>query len=267
MLASTDSSLLGNAGEAGIAPRHTIERAYSDARSLAFRFRRRRFALLQPIIERIIAEKGRCRIADIGGTEFYWRIAEDFVARAPVEIHLVNLEKAPVKGTKFVAHAGDACALGQFGDDSFDLVHSNSVIEHVGSWKRMAAMAAEVRRLAPAYFLQTPNFWFPYEPHFRCPFFHWLPESARARLLMQLNLGFGGRQRTLHAAMQGVQSSYLIGAAQLAELFPDARIVREKVGPLTKSLMAIREQRDSPAPLYAGRVVPAKIDAACYQGA
>lgn len=223
--------------------RHAVERSYGDSRSAAFRFRQRRFALVQPMIEAVIAAKGSCRIADIGGTEYYWLIASDFLAKAPVEIHLINLEKAETKGRQFVAHAGDACALSHFADDSFDLVHSNSVIEHVGDWKRMARMAGEVRRLAPAYFLQTPNFWFPYEPHFRAPFFHWLPEPVRARLLMTFNLGFGGRRETMDAAMQGLQSSNLLGAAQLAALFPDARIARERIGPLTKSLMAIRERR------------------------
>lgn len=250
MLTSLGGFSRGFASAATPAPRHTVESAYGDVRSLAYRFRQRRFALLQPVIERIIARKGHCRIADIGGTEYYWQIAGDFIARAAVEIHLINLEKAATIGGKFTTHAGDACRLAAFADDSFDLVHSNSVIEHVGDWRRMTAMADEVRRLAPAYFVQTPNFWFPYEPHFRAPFFHWLPEPVRARLLMRFNLGFGGRRATLDAAMQGLQSSNLIGEAQMAALFPDARIAREKVFCLTKSLMAIREERygDEPSP-------------------
>ena len=223
------------------APALSVDRVYLQGRSLPFQFRQRRFQHIQPLIEAIIREKGHCRIADIGGTQYYWKIAEDFVARSPVEINLINLEAVPVTNPKFVSHAGNACALDQFADNSFDLVHSNSVIEHVGSWAHMADMARHVRRLAPTYVVQTPNFWFPYEPHFRFPMFHWLPEPVRCRLLMRFNLGFGGRRQTIDAAMRAVQSSNLLDARQMQALFPDARLVRERIGPLTKSVMLIRQ--------------------------
>ncbi len=193
------------------------------------------------MIERIVARKGSCRIADIGGTEYYWRIAADFVAKTPVEIHLINLEAAPVKGAKFISHAGCATALEPFADLAFDLVHSNSVIEHVGRWQNMMAMALNVRRLAPSYFVQTPNFWFPIEPHFRFPGFHWMPEAVRADLLLRFNLGFGGRHGTVDAAMRAVQSSNLLTARQMRTLFPDAALVREYVGPFTKSIIMMRD--------------------------
>jgi hypothetical protein len=221
--------------------RHTVEQTYLNAHSLSFQARQRRFRHIRPMIERIIERKGLCRIADIGGTEYYWEIAKDFIDQAPVEIHLFNLEPTEVRHRKFVSHCGNACDLGRYNNNSFDMVHSNSVIEHVGGWKQACDMAGEVRRLAPTYYVQTPNFWFPYEPHFRFPAFQFLPEQVRYRLLMWCNLGFGGRRTTVDAAMRGVQSVDLLDMRQMRELFPDAVMKRERIGPLTKSILAIRE--------------------------
>ena len=69
----------------------------------------------------------------------------------------------------------DATNLHEFGDASFDIAFSNSVIEHLSTFENQARMAAEVRRVARAYWVQTPNFWFPIEPHFLVPAWHWLP--------------------------------------------------------------------------------------------
>jgi len=225
-------------------PRHSIERVYKSGQSFAFRARQRRFAHVRAMIEQIIAQKGHCRIADLGGTAYYWDIARPFIVRAPVEINLFNLDPdAPDAGAPFVAHHGNVCDLSHIDDMSFDLVHSNSVIEHVGTWREMSQMAANVRRLAPAYYVQTPYYWFPIEPHFRAVGFHYLPEQIRLRLMMNFNLGFGGRRQTVDAAMQAVQSAVLLDRRQLAALLPDATIVNERFGPLTKSLMALRAPR------------------------
>lgn len=222
-------------------PRHSVAATYLNGRSLAFKARQRRFRLVRAMIDDIVARKGKCRIADIGGTEYYWRISNGYIEQAPVEITLINLTAAPVGGDRFQSIAGDATDLADIDDNAFDLVHSNSVIEHVGSWDRMTRMAANVRRLAPSYYVQTPNFWFPFEPHFRFPGFQYLPEQVRARLLMTFNLGFGGRRATLDAAMRAVQSAALLNAAQMRVLFPDGELRRERIGFLTKSLMMLRK--------------------------
>lgn len=221
-------------------PRYSIANTYLDPRAASFRFRAKRFERLRPVIEDIIAEKGKCRIADIGGTEYYWDIFGSFVADNPIEITLFNLEAPAVRSSRFASKVGDATDLSDLPDNAFDLIHSNSVIEHVGNWDRMCRMARNVRRLAPRYFVQTPSFWFPYEPHFRFPFFHWLPEQARAELLLNFNLGFGGKRTDYDAAMRGVQSAYLLNERQFRYLFPDAEIAKERAFGLTKSLMAIR---------------------------
>lgn len=222
-------------------PRYSIANTYENPKAAAFRFRLRRFQHIKPMIDKVIAEKGHCRIADIGGTEYYWGIFSDYVSANPVQIDLINLAEVQVRGEKFRSLAGNATELGHIPDNAYDLVHSNSVIEHVGDWNRMTAMAGHVRRIAPRYYVQTPNFWFPYEPHFRAPFFHWLPEPTRCALLMRFNLGFGGKRPTVQSAMRGLQSANLLGKMQFQALFPDATLIPERTFGLTKSFMAVRD--------------------------
>jgi hypothetical protein len=64
----------------------------------------------------------------------------------------------------------------------------------------MVAFAREVRRLAPSYFVQTPNFWFPMEPHWMVPAFHWLPAPVRVQMFMRFDLGHARRTDTVGAA-------------------------------------------------------------------
>jgi SAM-dependent methyltransferase len=74
----------------------------------------------------------------------------------------------------------DAAAGLPFADAEFDLVYCSSVIEHVAPAQR-AAFAAELRRVARGWFVQTPAFSFPIEPHALLPAAHWLPPRLRQR--------------------------------------------------------------------------------------
>ena len=161
----------------------------------------------------------------------------------PCHITLVNLEgdqSGAVADGRFTSIAGDACDLGQLGDFSFDLIYSNSVIEHVGRWQDQCKMAQEIRRLAPRYFVQTPNFWFPVEPHFRMPLIHWLPEPWRVAILMRHACGCYPRAQSCSQALRIFNDARLLDARAMAELFPDSVIERERFLGLTKSLIAVR---------------------------
>lgn len=204
------------------------------------RFRRKRLSRFLDVTRRIAQENGKVSILDVGGTISYWRSMRGLWADIPLDITLVNLGTEDSDDGPFHIRGGNACALPEYEDNSFDIVHSNSVIEHVGTWSNMADMAKEVRRLAPHYYVQTPNFWFPMEPHYRTLFFQMFPENMRARMLLKKKRGFRGPHATLGAAMQDLQSVALIDFRQMTELFPDARIERERFMGLTKSLIAWR---------------------------
>lgn len=204
-------------------------------------FRRRRFAAIERQIEAIAEARGACRILDLGGRPEYWQQALPVLQRCGAHVTIVNIERTqPEPLPLFDFHYGDACDLSQYADAQFDLAHSNSLIEHLGTWDNMRRCAAEIRRVADAYYVQTPNFWFPYEPHFRAPFFHWLPEQVRARLITRFALGYFNRARSIDKAMINVESVRLIDRAQMAILFPDAEIDIERFVGLAKSLIATR---------------------------
>lgn len=216
----------------------------SNPNSLVSRFRRARARRIVVLIEAIHAERGAVRIIDLGGEPEYWSLFErTFLDRCGARITLVNPGGfADADPTLFDSVDGDACALPQYTDNSFDLVHSNSVIEHVGDWVRMEAFAGECRRLAPRYYVQTPYFWFPVEPHFSAPFFHWRSEQSRARALMKRGHGFSERAPDIGAAMRDVQHARLLDKTQFRFLYPDAEHHDEVALGLTKSLIAVRAQ-------------------------
>lgn len=127
---------------------------------------------------------------------------------------------------------GDGTRL-QYGDREFPVVYSNSVIEHVPK-ELQQAFADEIRRVGERYFVQTPNRWFPVEPHYQTPFFHFLPVRARKWLNRHLTLGWREKGRW--------EDVNLLSARDLRRLFPDAVIHRERLLGLTKSLMAVRRK-------------------------
>jgi hypothetical protein len=88
------------------------------------------------------------------------------------------------------------------------------------------AMLRELRRVGQRWFVQTPNRGFPIEPHALLPFVHWLPQRL-GRALWRIG-GSGDPYDEVR----------LLDARELRRLFPDAVIVRERAGPLTKSLVA-----------------------------
>jgi hypothetical protein len=124
----------------------------------------------------------------------------------------------------------DGTAL-PFTDREFDVAFSNSVIEHVPP-ERQQAFANEISRVANRYWVQTPNRYFPIEPHYQVPLFQFLPDRVRRWLNSRFTLGWQGKGEW--------EEITLLGAGDMRRLFPDAEIHRERVLGLTKSLIAVR---------------------------
>ncbi len=216
---------------------------YTNPQTIGSRMRIARLRkFLLPLIEQVHARNGSVRILDLGGAGNYWMPIMPDIERLSCSVTVMNLVisgavKGDARNIEFVE--GDACVT-SYSDLSFDLVHSNSMIEHVGSWSNMVAAAGEIRRLAPSYYVQVPYFWFPLEPHFRVLGFQWLPENVRARMLMSRARGFYSKAADMDEAMRAVQTVYLLDRRQMQALFPDAEFKSERLLGLTKSLIAIR---------------------------
>jgi hypothetical protein len=71
------------------------------------------------------------------------------------------------------------------------------------------------------------------------PFFGILPMRMRAFLLRRLDLGWHKRQPDPAAALADVRSIRLLTGGELRQLFPSARIVRERLLWMTKSYIVL----------------------------
>ena len=212
-----------------------------NPRSICARLRRRRLRLLEGLISGLPTP---VRILDVGGSESFWLVSGWLEDQSKnLHITLINVDEEASKtegaGGQLIGLVGDACDLSRFSPGDFDIVFSNSVIEHVGNASMRERMAAEIRRLSDIYFVQTPNKYFPIEPHFLFPFFQFLPLAIRCWLLQHMRLGWIARRRDHDVAMKTVAEVDLLGEREFAGLFPDATIKRERLL-VTKSLMAIK---------------------------
>jgi len=125
-----------------------------------------------------------------------------------------------------------------FPDREFDVVISSSVIEHVGGRDDQAAFAREVRRVGKAYYVQTPNLYFPVETHVHTPFFQFLSKKWQRRLVRNFTVR-GLIERFPHSECDSLTYGInLLSRRDVAALFPDAEIIPEKAAGFTKSWIA-----------------------------
>ena len=203
-------------------------------KSINQKFREKRFEFFKSLLEKMKSDK-TIQILDIGGTEIYWE-RMGFPKDENVHITLLNLDLEQVKNKKFTSVKGDACSMPEFRDKQFDIVFSNSVIEHLFSLENQKRMADEVRRVGKAYSIQTPNRYFPIEPHWLFPFFQFLPFSLKVAMTKNLNLGHYKKSVTKDAAIKRVNEVKLLTEKQMKNLFPDGKVYKEKFFGLTKSV-------------------------------
>jgi len=203
---------------------------------LSRHFRRRR-------MERFAREfsiTAETRVLDIGGTPDYWALLEP---RPRLVLLNTPRARAELEGASLWV-AGDGRRL-PFGDGAFDVVFSNSVIEHVGDAASQQQFAREAARVGRSFWIQTPNRWFPVEQHLLTPLVHWMPRTWQRAIVPHFNL-WQWLVRVTEDRRRFYVEHYLadvrlLSARELRDLFPEAKVIRERFCGVTKALVAVRE--------------------------
>lgn len=87
----------------------------------------------------------------------------------------------------------------EFDDNSFDIVHSNATIEHVGSYKNQYRFIKELIRVSKNYvFLTTPSRYFLFDLHTKYPLLHWFPKILHRKILRIIGDDFFSYEENLN---------------------------------------------------------------------
>ena len=211
---------------------------YADSEgdaSLGNQLRRKRFEYFKSLVDQVPKP---VKILDVGGTQNFWK-QMGMLDEDGFEYTLINLEAEVPISPKFDCQAGDARDLSRFADKQFDIVFSNSVIEHVGTLEDQRKMAKECMRVGKRFYIQTPTRFFPIEPHFLFPFFQFMPLGMKVWLLMHFKLGWFEKMTDRDEAVAAAKSARLMTRRELVDAFPGATVYVEKFKGLAKSFTMI----------------------------
>jgi hypothetical protein len=216
----------------------------NNPKSFSARSRARRAAVFASLLEGVWERRGGghgLSILDVGGTLSYWEMnLRHFPSHLISRIEVVNLPpsmdgESEINGVKIVRYAGDALRVESLREPRYDVVHSNSVIEHVGNLRAQMVFADNIRTLSDNYYVQTPCRLFPIEPHFYFPFFAQLPLSIRGLLHRNFHLGFMGTERDWLKSRIHCDDVRLLTKKELSHLFPEGRCIPEMAFCMVKS--------------------------------
>jgi hypothetical protein len=183
------------------------------------------------------------QILDVGGYPWCWQDSQ-----IPSPVTILNLQVLPGLESRwkdrYTLVAGDGTRM-SYPDGQFDVIFSNSVIEHLETYQQQENFAREVRRVGRDLWIQTPAKSFFLEPHLLTPFVHWLPKQTEISLARNFTVWGWITRPSREAAFKYVNELRLLSEQEMRDLFPDCEILKEKFLGLTKSYIAVR-QLDSP---------------------
>ncbi len=176
------------------------------------------------------------QILDVGGTAYFWE-HKKLLQSGRIEVTLLNLQEELGLPEGIKSKQGDATDMSDFQENQFDVVFSNSVIEHLYTWTNQMKMAKEVMRVGKKFFVQTPNKHFFVEAHYAIPFIQYFPKNVSYQILTKTKLS-RWRKWQRGDAKQYLDEIRLINKREMRKLFPNSTIFCEKFLGMTKSFTA-----------------------------
>lgn len=198
--------------------------------SLGNQFREKRFSFF---LDKMNKMEKPVTIFDVGGKINFWE-NRGLAGNLNYKITIVNFEKEKSQYSNIKTLIGDATDLSQFADKSFDIVHSNSVIEHLYNFNNQSKMASEIVRVGKKYIVQTPNKYFFLEPHYLLPFFQFMPDKLKYLILTKTKLS-RLKKWDKNFAKQYINEIRLLSLKEMKILFPKSKIYFEKFIGMNKS--------------------------------
>jgi ubiquinone/menaquinone biosynthesis C-methylase UbiE len=195
--------------------------------SLGNHFREKRFAFFLNKMNKPLT------VLDVGGKINFWE-NRGLAGNKNYEITIVNIEKEKSKYSNIKTSIGNAVDLSQFNNNTFDVVHSNSVIEHLYNFENQKKMASEIIRVGQKHIVQTPNKNFFIEPHYLLPFFQYIPDKLKYLILTKTKLS-RLKKWDENFAKQYIKEIRLLSLKEMKVLFPNSKIYFEKFIWMNKS--------------------------------
>lgn len=210
-----------------------IFKSSEEKDSLGNWFRNKRFKFF---FDKINLMDKPISILDLGGKVKFWE-NRNLSGNHNFLITIINLESEKSVYPNIETKVGNILELKSFKKNSFDIVFSNSVIEHLHNFQNQKKMASEILRIGKKHIIQTPNKYFFIEPHYMFPFFQYLPSKIQYKILTKTKLS-RLRKWDKKFARQYLKEIRLLTVNEMKEIFPRSKIYQEKFFGMSKSFTA-----------------------------
>ena len=214
------------------------------------RTRAARFQVFKSFAEKLRSDIGidTLKIIDLGGSAMFWEYWWPVQEEDGFEITLINnhdvdqTQKMRQPTMPFIRNVNrDATTVTEQEFARYDLVFSNSFLEHLDGWQTQKALAERVVASGRPYFHQVPNKLSPVDPHHPfAPYFALLPYELRVRILTVSAFAPGSHRVSLADARRWQDRYCPLGLSDMRRLFPDGEFHVERPMGVPMSILAYR---------------------------